>query len=58
MKKTVMPLAAGLAAPLLGGFAAAQNHQVDLQFVTHLRAGMPEQDVFVEQAPGSGSGNL
>jgi hypothetical protein len=29
------------------------NKKVQLQFVTHLEAAMPEQDVFVEVAPGS-----
>ncbi len=34
--------------------ATAQDVSVDLAFITHLDAEMPEQDVYIEREPGSG----
>ena len=39
-------------APL--AFAGGQSTSIDLAFITHLDANLPEQDVFFERVPGSG----
>ena len=45
-----LALASGLLiAPIWGG-----EKTIELAFITHLDAGMPEQDVYIEREPGSG----
>jgi hypothetical protein len=40
-------------AEVQGGGATSDSYSIDLAFVTHLDAGLPEQDVFIEREPGS-----
>jgi hypothetical protein len=40
-------------ADVQGGGATGENYSIDLAFITHLDAGLPEQDVFIEREPGS-----
>jgi hypothetical protein len=54
MKKSYAFTLAFLALISLSNNALANGGAVPLQFVTHLQAGMPEQDVFVEKVAGSG----
>jgi hypothetical protein len=54
MKKLYAFTLAFLALTSLSNNALANGGAVPLQFVTHLQAGMPEQDVFVEKVTGSG----
>lgn len=37
-----------------GGGRKGEGYTIDLAFVTHLDASLPEQDVFIEREPGSG----
>jgi hypothetical protein len=39
---------------LFSAFVSAQNYQIDVPWVTHLQAGMVEQDVFIEKETGAG----
>lgn len=57
MKLRIIGTALGLLAlgAISAGTLAQQNGiSAPLQFVNHIQAGMPEQDVFVEKAAGSG----
>jgi hypothetical protein len=40
-------------AEVQGGGAQGDSYTIDLAFITHLDASMPEQDVFIEREPGS-----
>ena len=48
-----LALAAGLLWSTTGG-VLAEPVSVDLAFITHLDAGLPEQDVYIEREPGTG----
>ena len=37
-----------------GGSQTTRNYSLNLAFITHLDASLPEQDVFIEREPGSG----
>lgn len=54
MKKSYLLMMALLASISLSSNALANGGAISLQFVNHLQAGMPEQDVFVEKVAGSG----
>lgn len=51
MKRAILAVTMVLAAVLV---AQAGTMTVKLQFVNHLQAKFPEQDVYIERAPGSG----
>jgi hypothetical protein len=53
MKKLYLLVLALLAFFSLSSNALANGGAISLQFVNHLQAGMPEQDVFVEKVAGS-----
>lgn len=38
-----------------GGGSKVEGYTIDLAFITHLDANLPEQDVFIEREPGSGA---
>ena len=38
----------------IAGSAASGTHSLELAFITHVDADLPEQDVFIERVPGSG----
>jgi hypothetical protein len=54
MKKLYLLMLALIAFLSLSSNALANGGAISLQFVNHLQAGMPEQDVFVEKVAGSG----
>jgi hypothetical protein len=42
------------ATDVAGGGSKVDSFSIDLAFITHLDASLPEQDVFIERVPGSG----
>jgi hypothetical protein len=52
--KLKMLLGLALAGGLMATPAWGGEKTIELAFITHLDAGMPEQDVFIEREPGSG----